>query len=141
MSDPINGREGLLKLGNHSVNLLKEWSITDTMKIDESTCKTSDYSFQFPGIKKWDATAKLLMDPSDVDGQMVLDDAYNNRTKITDIKFILDGATGYYAPDLVAESAAGCYIKSRKVNSPESGAVTFDLEISGSGPLKFFPAI
>jgi len=135
----INGRDGQVWLGDNVTAELKEWSITDEMDIAKSTSKGSDYAHKFPGIKDWKASCKFLFDPTDTNGQMALRTAYSNSTKITDIKFFVNAATGYYAPDLAANADAGCYIKSVKVNSPESGAVTYDVEIEGDKDLGFFP--
>lgn len=136
----VNGRDGQVWLGNNVTTELKEWNVTDEMDIAKSTSKGSNYAHKFPGVSDWKASCKFLFDPTDINGQAALFNARKNRTKLTDIKFWLDEGAGYYAPDLAADADAGCYIKSVKVNSPESGAVTFDVEIEGHKDLGFFPA-
>lgn len=133
----MDGHDGSVALGVNTVLQVQSWKLNRTKDIKKTDWKGAASSHKNPGIRDWNADITVVFNPTDTNGQKALEDAYENDTLIQNLKLVLDGSHGYYGPDTVADPSAGAYVKDFNINDPESGAVTADIKLEGSGPIKW----
>lgn len=107
------GIDKIVGIGNWSLPGFTTTMIDDVEFEDEFTHVT-------PGIGNYGTlTFNGNYDPTDHKGQVVLYDAWRNKTKITNLRLYLKDSEQYWTPDLDLDAASGVYIET-------FGAITFD---------------
>lgn len=130
------GKTGSMKLSTNVVVQVRNWKLTADTKTQDLTALGDTYDKEIPVSNKWTAKAEALFDLTDTNGQLALMTAYQNSTKITDIRFYVDGSK-YWSPDTGSDAAAGAYIKQAVITLPQGGVATIELDIIGYGPGKW----
>ena len=131
----LHGRNAFIKVDGNKIRNLSEWTLNNKSKLIDSTA-FDDRWFERKLINKdWSAVLSGFFDPDDTTGQKVLEDAYLNKTKITNIKFYMR-LNLYYAPDTATDCNAGCYITAIETSREASGVVFVAINVEGTGSFK-----
>lgn len=133
MGDIKIGRESRIKLGTDVIARMKSFNITETTEPLDVTSFGDTHMKYEAGFRAWTASISGHMDVAD-SYQTTLRTAARAGTKITDIRFYVD-ATAYYYVDTVTDSEAALIITSFTRTAEHNGIVSFDMEVTGSGPL------
>ena len=131
-----NGREASVKIGTYTVAELGTWSLSMTADEIDTTAFGSTWAKSDVGFKKWSITFSGFWDPTDTNGQKVIEDAFQSGNLIDDIKLYIDN-TSYWVPDTTTDSNAGGRVTNYSVGQSKAGVATIDITISGSGPITF----
>ena len=67
-----SGKNGTVKVGANDVQAVRDWSLTVTMPIDDTTAMGDSWQTHVSGIPGWTGTANVLFDPADTTGQQTL---------------------------------------------------------------------
>jgi predicted secreted protein len=124
------------------VGEIVDWSINSSAdEIDVSTLG-SEWKKKAVGQKQWSGSLNGHYDPADTDGQMVLEAAYKNGSKLQDIRFYnkhsaTPGDTIIYeTPDTDTDPDAGVYITGWNTSVDLSGVGKLAGSFIGTGPFK-----
>lgn len=130
------GRLGKVVLGTYTVSEMTKWSLDGiTTELIDATAFTDTAKEFVLGITDYGTVSfSGHFDMTDSTGQVLLDSANKNASKITNIKFYID-STSYYTPDVTTVSAAGVYITSLKVTQDISGLASIEFQGKCTGPL------
>lgn len=131
MPDPLMGRYASVKIGTVLVENMGKWSISIKMDEIDTSVFGSSWGRKIPGMQAWTATIEGFYDPSDTDGQKVLQDAALAATKLTTIRFYID-STSYWSP---SGSGAGAYISGVDINHDKAGVAAVTMNIIGFGEI------
>jgi len=134
MGTPLLGRNASIRMAAVKILNMASWDLTmATDELDASVFGTG-WGSTMPGIQKWTAAVAGFYDPNDSTGQKVIESAKRNATKLTTIRFYVDG-TSYYTVDLTNDSDAGAYITNYTVKQDKSGLAAVTFTVAGVGPL------
>lgn len=133
MGDIKLGRNSRIKLNSVTVARMKSFSITENNETLDVTSFGDTHLKYERGMQSWTASISGHLDVDDA-SQQTLRTAAREGTKVTDIEFYVD-TTAYYFCDTVADSESCCIIASYTRTGEHNGIVSFDMEVTGSGPL------
>lgn len=131
-----SGKEASVQIGTSKVIQCRNWRLNLTSETLDVTCLGDTYKKEVPNVNQWTATMEAFFDPADTNGQAVLHDAYQNGTKITNLKLYLNGSK-YWTPDTNTDPDAGCYITGLTINQQQSSLATAEFTVRGYGPGKW----
>jgi len=130
------GRLGKVVLGTYTVADMTKWSVDGitTELIDDTSFTDTAKSFVL-GITDYGTVSfDGHWDMSDTTGQILLDSANRNASKIGNIKFYINSVS-YYTPNVTAVSDSGVLITSVKVDTDISGLAKISFQGKCTGPL------
>lgn len=134
MGTPLIGRNASVRLAAVKILNLASWDLNmATDELDASVFGTG-WGAAMPGIQKWTVAVAGLYDPNDVTGQQIIESAKRNATKLTTIRFYVDGSS-YFTPDVTGDSDAGAYITSYTIKQDKSGLAQLTFNVVGVGPI------
>ena len=133
MGDIKLGRNSRIKLDNVTVARMKSFTITENNETLDVTSFGDTHMKYERGFQSWTASISGHFDVADA-SQQTLRTAARQGTKVSDIQFFVD-TTAYYYIDTVTDPEACCIISSYTRNAEYNGIVSFDMEVTGSGPL------
>lgn len=130
------GRLGKVVLGTYTISEMTKWSIDGiTTELIDATAFTDTAKEFVLGITDYGTVSfGGHFDMTDTTGQILLDSANRNASKIANIKFYIDN-TSYYTPDTTTVTAAGIYVTSMKVTQDISGLASIEFQGKCTGPL------
>ena len=129
------GRLARIKLGTDVIAKMTSMSVSfGTETIDITSFGDTHAKFAV-GLLSWTASVAGFYDKSDTQQQTLLE-AAEDGTELTDIRFYLD-STAYYKVDVITDPEASCIINSLTVNADNNSVVSFDMSITGSGPIAY----
>lgn len=131
------GKNALVKIGNNTVAEMAEWTLNITSDpITQPVFGSTWDKVHGLSITAWDGSVTGLLDMSDTNGQVALNNATISGTKITDLKLYIDG-TKYWAPDTTGDTSAGCYITAMSPTATQGDVLRVSFSFKGTGPIKF----
>ncbi len=129
------GRNATFKVGSDTVSEMTDWSITVAAEVIREDTFGSTWAKKHGLVATdWSATVNGLLDDSDTTGQDVLWDAVVSGTKVTNLRFYLDG-TEYYTSNTGEDAAAGAYITSNDPSIAQGDVGRLSITIEGTGPI------
>jgi len=131
-----SGRYHAIKKGTYTVSEQGHFDLDMSSDEIDTTAFGSTWAKSDVGFKKWSLSMSGYYDPTDTNGQAELETAYMGGTLVTDLSVYVDN-TSYWEPDLTTDSDAGGRITSYKVSGDKAGVASFDMVLSGSGPITF----
>lgn len=131
------GKNALVKIGNNTIAEMAEWTLNITSDpITQPVFGSTWDKVHGLSITSWDGSVSGLLDMSDTNGQVALNNATISGTKIDDLKLYIDG-TKYWAPDTTSDTSAGCYITSMSPTATQGDVLRVSFSFKGTGPIKF----
>lgn len=131
------GKNASVKIGTNTIAEMAEWTLNITSEpITQPVFGSAWDKVHGLSITSWDGTITGLLDVTDTNGQLALNNATISGTKITDLKIYVD-STKYWAPDTTADAAAGCYITSMSPTAAQGDVLRVSFNFKGTGPIKF----
>jgi hypothetical protein len=112
---------------------MTSFNLTENNEMLDVTSYGDTHSKFERGFQSWTASISGHIDLDDSQ-QQTLRTAARAGTKITDIRFYVD-STSYYYVDTLTDTEACCFISSFSVADEHTGVVSFDMQVTGSGPI------
>jgi predicted secreted protein len=134
MGDIKLGRNSRVKLNGVTVARMKSFSLSENNETLDVTSFGDTHLKYERGMQSWTASISGHMDVDDA-SQSTLRTAARAGSKLTDLELYVD-STAYYSCDTDTDAEACCIISSFSRNAEHNGIVSFDMEVTGSGPLK-----
>jgi len=129
------GRNAKLAVGENTVSEMMNWDITISADpIVEPTFGSTWTTAHGLATTGWTATANGLLDLTDSDGQVTLENAVISGTKLTNVRFYID-SDEYYTPDTGTDASAGCYVIEFSPGSAQGDVARVAISFQGSGPI------
>lgn len=140
----LNGRNARVTVkpsGTEQIVMeIGSWSIDLGADEIDTTSFGSGWAKSDVGMKKWSGSLEGFSDPSDDDGQGVIEEAFLSGALVGHIRFYEKyAATGevvYWTPDITTDASAGARITAFNVSQDKAGVASLSVSFSGSGPLK-----
>lgn len=129
------GRNSKFAVGANTVSEMSDWSID--IKADvirEDVFGTTWAKKHGLSATDWSASVNGLVDLTDTNGQIALENAVVSGTKLTDLRFYIDN-TNYYTSDTDSDADAGAYITSYNVSTAQGDVAKVSISIEGTGPI------
>lgn len=122
-------RKGKVGLGTYQVAEIGVFSLSgmvnETVEVSEFGDEFKHFDF---GIGQFgEISFSGHYDPTDTNGQVLLESAWKNKSMLTDLRCYIDN-TSYWVPDLTNDSDSGVLLE-------EYGAIEFDVQ--GIGTIEF----
>jgi len=133
MGDIKLGRNSRIKLNGITVARMKSFNLSENNETLDVTSFGDTHLKYERGMQSWTASISGHLDVADA-SQATLRTAARAGTKLSTIEFFVD-TTGYYYCDTVVDPEATTIISSYTRNAEHNGIVSFDMEVTGSGPL------
>jgi predicted secreted protein len=133
MGDIKLGRNSRIKLDGVTIARMKSFNITENNETLDVTAFGDTHLKYERGMQSWTASISGHLDVADA-SQKTLRAAAREGTKLDTIQFFVD-TTAYYFCDTTADPEACVIIASYTRNTEHNGIVSFDMEVTGSGPL------
>lgn len=130
----LTGRNAKVVKGSSTISEMGTWTINMTTDMIDTTSFGSSWKKSDRGMIGWEGTATGYLDKSDTSGQVAIETAFLNGTKLTDIKFYIDAST-YWAPD-TSSSSAGMYVTAYNMSQDKAGVATVEFTFTGCGTLE-----
>lgn len=132
----VSGDKGKVVLGTNTIAELARISLNRNAVDLDASAFGSTWGKHRTGLKTWTCSVSGHYDPDDTNGQDEIESAFNDGSKITDIKIYIDGdAPVYYAPDTDTESDAGCYVQNLVIDEDIAGLAEISFDLLGWGPI------
>ena len=129
------GKDAAFKVGTDTVSEMTDWSIEITADVIREDVFGSTWAKKHGlSATDWSATVNGLVDLTDTDGQVVLENAVISGTKLTTLRFYVDG-TNYYTSDTDTDAAAGAYVTSYSPGTAQGDVARVSISIEGTGPI------
>ncbi len=128
------GKNAKVALGSHDVLSMVDYSLTiESPLLKEPVFADEWVQVAGQGIKSASGSLSGLVNPDDSTGQVVIEQAVVNGTKITDFKLFTDDTT-YWSSDTAADADAGVYFTNYAVTASANDIVkmSVDFEFHGS---------
>jgi len=129
------GRLARIKLGTDVIAKMTSMSVSFGTETIDITSFGDAWAKFAVGMKSWSASIAGFYDKSDTYQQTLLE-AAEDAEELTDIRFYID-STAYYKVDVITDTEASCIINSLTVNADNNSVVSFDMSITGSGPIAY----
>lgn len=134
MGDPLMGRFASIKIGSDLIKNMGRWTLDiRSDEIDVSAFGTV-WGKMMIGMQRWTATLEGMYDPADTTGQLALQNAEINATKLQDVRLYVN-TTSYWAPASTDDTTAGCYVSGLNVVHDKAGVATVTFNLVGYGKL------
>ena len=131
-----NGREATVKMGTYTIAELASWDLDlSNTEIDTGSFGTT-WGKSDVGRRKWTLTVSGFYDPSDTNGQNVLEDAWAGGTLVSNFKAYIDN-TSYWIPDTTTYTDAGGRVTAYRIGQTFDGVASVNFTLAGSGPITF----
>jgi len=127
--------QNLFAVGANTVSEMSDWSID--IKADvirEDVFGTTWAKKHGLSATDWSASVNGLVDLTDTNGQIAMENAVVSGTKLTDLRFYID-ATNYYTSDTDSDADAGAYITSYNISTAQGDVAKVSISIEGTGPI------
>ena len=131
-----NGRNATVKYGTYTVAELASWSLDLSNDEIDTTAFGSTWKKSDVGMRGWSLSVDGNYDPSDSNGQGMIEAAWAAGSLINSIKLYVDN-TSYWVPDVTTDSNAGGRVTSYAVNQAHDAVAGISFTLSGSGPITF----
>jgi len=132
----FSGTDATVKLGTDLIAEMASWTLERTREGLRAPV-FGDVNSKVHGVasKIWNGTIEGFLDISDSTGQDVIEAAYENGTKLTNLRLYIDD-TSYYAPDTDTDANAGVYITSFSTGAAQDEIIPISFSYEGTGALK-----
>lgn len=131
-----SGRNASIKVGTYTVAEQGTWTLTMTRDEIDTTAFGSTWGKSDVGFGRWTMTFSGFADPTDTNGQVVLETGFINGTLLTTVYLYID-STSYWTPDLTTDSDAGGRVTNYAITQDKANVATVSFTMSGSGPVTF----
>jgi hypothetical protein len=130
------GFRGSVRVGTYTVAEMGQWSIDGiSVELLESTSFGDEWKEYQLGIGDYGTVSfSGNFDMTDTTGQVILESAQRNKSKIGTIRFYVDN-TSYYTPNITANSDAGVLMQTVKISFDKSGIGKIDFSGKCTGPM------
>lgn len=129
------GRDAAFKVGTDTVAEITDWSIEVTADVIREDVFGDTWAKKHGlAATDWSATVNGLVDLTDTNGQVALENAVISGTKMSTLRFYVDG-TDYYTSDTGSDADAGAYITSYSPGTAQGDVARVSISIEGTGPL------
>lgn len=129
------GRDAAFKVGTNLVAEMTDWSIEVTADIIREDVFGDTWAKKHGlAATDWTATVNGLVDLTDSNGQVALENAVISGTKMSTLRFYVD-STNYYTSDTDSDANAGAYITSYSPGTAQGDVARVSISIEGTGPL------
>ena len=135
MADVILGRLSRIKLSGVTVAKMNSMSVTIGNETIDITSFGDEWAKFARGMRSWTASISGFYNKLDA-SQKTLLEAAEDGTELNTIEFYLD-STAHYDIDVITDPEAACIIDSLTITSDNNSVVSFDMAITGSGPIKY----
>ena len=136
MADVILGRLSRIKLNGVVVAKMNSMSITFNNATIDITSFGDEVAKFARAMRSWTASISGFYNKLDA-SQNTLLTAAEDGDENADVEFYLD-STAHYKVDVISDSEATVIFDSLTVTSDNNSVVSFDLSLTGSGPLKYY---
>jgi len=130
------GRLASVKLGTYKVAEIGNWSLNgiSVEMLDDSEFGDEFKTYQMGMGDYGTLSFAGHWDMSDETGQILLESAHRNKSKISNIRFYVD-STSYYTPNVTGVTDAGILIQSVKIDFDKSGLGRIEFTAQCTGPM------
>lgn len=136
MATSYMGRNASIKVGTELVSMMTDWNIESTADIIREDVFGDIWARKHGiGALDWRGTANGLLDLTNVSGQKIFEDAAISGTKLTTVRFYIDGST-YYISDTASDADAGMYVTGFSPSQAQGNVARVAITFEGTGPLK-----
>lgn len=122
-----HGLDGSVKVGANTVAEVRSFEIEIEVDLVSDNVMTDSWATDLPGLARWTATAELLWDETDTNGQVALQTAMLAKTTVS----LSLGPEGHTTGDTIYTGTA--YVQSMGIATPHDGVVTRRCTFKGQG--------
>jgi len=127
------GKSAKCVLGSHTILKMVDYSLTiESPLLEEATFGDSWSVVAGQGIKAAGGSLSGLLDPDDSTGQIVIESAVLNGTKITNFKLYTDDTT-YWSSDIGSDADAGVYFTNFAVTATANDIIKISVDFRFHG--------
>jgi hypothetical protein len=132
------GREASIKKNDVLIAHMKSFSLT----INNGTIDVAEFGTEWAkfkrGMQSWTAQISGYYDRESTE-QTALTEAARLGTEINDLSFYVDATSNFFI-DTVTDVEACCIVASFTITADNGSVVAFDMQVTGSGPIDYFPS-
>lgn len=131
------GKAAKVTLGTYMVSEMGNWTLDGiTVDLLDATSFGDEFKEYVLGIGDYGTVSfSGFYDMSDTNGQVVLESAHRNKSRISNIRFYIDN-TSYYTPDVTSVTDAGILMQTIRISFEKYGIGSIDFTAKCSGPWK-----
>lgn len=130
------GKDAGVYLGTYLVSHMGTWTI-DGLTVDllDSSAFGDEWKQFELGMGDYGTVSfSGFFDMGDTNGQVILESAHKNKSKLANIKFYIDN-TSYYTPDVTSVTAAGILLQTIRIGFEKYGIGTIEFTAKCTGPM------
>ncbi len=126
---PFHGKACRVEKGDTATEYTEGWSIDVSLDMDDISRQGQNWKEGIPGLAGWSGQFSAQAVMGNTEQKAFLDNLITATpgTKLTDVKFLLDGSTNAYTGDL--------YITNYSIGTNVSGKVVHTFNFQGNGAL------
>jgi len=126
---PFHGKDARVEKNDVAVDFTKGWDINSSLDMADISRQGQDWKEGLPGQASWNGSFSGDLVLGNTEQKAFVDNllAATPGTKLTDVKFLLDGSTNALTGDI--------YVTSISFNNPVAGDGTFTVNFQGNGAL------
>ena len=132
----FNGRDAKVEVGTYTIAELSSWTLDLSNDEIDTTSFGTTWKKSDVGMRGWTLSVEGFYDPTDTNGQVVVEAAWANGSLVNNVKAYID-STSYWIPDVTTDSNAGGRVTTYSTNQSHDGVAGLTLTFAGSGPITF----
>lgn len=126
---PFHGKKARVEKNDTAMNYSDGWSISAELDMDDISRQGQDWKEGLPGMAGWSGSFSGSFVAGNTEQKAFFDNiiASTPGTKLTDVKFLLDGATNALTGDI--------YVTGFSIETAIGGKVPFTINFQGDGAM------
>lgn len=126
---PFHGKACRVEKNDVAMSYTKGWSISATLDMADSTAQADAWKSGLPGAAGWSGSFEIYFVAGNTEQKAIFDNIVTATpgTKLTDVKFLLDGSTNAFTGDI--------YITGISINASMGDVVTATVNFQGNSTL------
>jgi len=126
---PFHGKAARVEKNNVAMEYTDGWQIDASLDMDDISRQGQNWKESIPGLASWSGSFSGSFVAGNTEQKAFFDNiiAATPGTKLTDVKFLLDGATNAFTGNV--------YVTGFSINPAVGGKVGFTINFQGDGAL------
>lgn len=126
---PFHGKLCRVEKNNVAMAYSRGWQITVPLDMADISAQGDSWKTGLPGLAGWSGSFEAYFVPGNTEQKAFFDNLVTATpgTKLTDVKFLLDGSTNAFTGDI--------FITGLSIPANIGGTVTVTINFQGDGPL------